>query len=285
MLFSKDHLTGARAMAISTLTTDMGLKDHYVAVVKGSILGLFPQAVIVDVSHQITPFDNAQAAFVLRNAYPAFPKGTVHLIGVNPGADAQTPHLVVMHDGHWFVGADNGIFSLLFDGKPQTLHALRMVSEPGDAAFPVKGVLARAACHLAQGGAVEAIAEPTVNFRQQLGFIPAMDHESIRGVVVHVDTYGNVVTNIHRDQFVALVKDHPFRITFGRSQYDIAVLNQTYDEGPQGERVALFGASGMLEIAVNKGVEGSGGGASRLFGLHVQDPVRVELRGQRALAS
>ncbi|MBK8338628.1 MAG: SAM-dependent chlorinase/fluorinase [Flavobacteriales bacterium] len=191
MLFFEGHHTGELAMAIITLTTDMGLKDHYVAVVKGTILGLFPQAVVVDVSHQITPFDNAQTAFALRNAYPAFPKGTVHAIGVNPGADAQTPHLAVLHDGHWFVGADNGIFSLLFDGKPQALHTLRMVTEPGDAAFPVKGVLARAACHLAQGGAVEAIAETTLNFRQQLGFHPGHGPRKHPRVVVHVDTYGN----------------------------------------------------------------------------------------------
>ena len=265
-------------MAIITLTTDMGVKDHYVAVVKGSILGQAPGAVIVDISHQITPFDNAQAAFVLRNAYPAFPAGTVHLIGIDPEAGPQTPHVVAAHDGHWFVGADNGIFSLLFDGRPQAVFTLRMVTDAADATFPLRGVLARAACHLAQGGAIDAIADPRARVRQQLGFVPALDQESIRGVVIHVDAYGNVVTNIHRDHFAAMVQDRPFRITFGRSQYDITALHRTYGEVPQGERLAFFGANGLLEIAVNKGVEGGGGGAARLFGLHVQDPVRVELK-------
>ncbi len=264
-------------MAIITLTTDMGIKDHYVAVVKGSILGLAPGVTIVDISHQITPFDNAQAAFVLRNAYPAFPTGTVHLIGIDPEAGPQTPHVAVSHGGQWFVGADNGIFSLLFGGRPQAVFGLRMVTDAADATFPLRGVLARAACHLAQGGPVEAIADPRSGVRQQLGLEPALDRESIRGAVIHVDAYGNVVTNIHRDHFAAMVQDRAFRITFGRSQHDITTLHRSYGEVPQGERVAFFGAAGLLEIAVNKGVEGGGGGAARLFGLHVQDPVRVEL--------
>ena len=100
--------------------------------------------------------------------------------------------------------------------------------------------------------------------------------EAIKGAVIHIDAYGNVVTNITRIHFNELVKAHTFKITFGRSMHDITAMSTTYSDVPAGERVAFFGATGFLEIAVNKGVDGTGGGASRLFGLRVRDSVRIE---------
>ena len=263
-------------MAIITLTTDMGLKDHYVAVVKGAIISQHPEARIVDISHGITPFDNAQAAFVLRNAYPEFPRGTIHIIGVNPETDGNTPHLVARHDGHYFVGADNGIFWLMFDGKPQEAFELTMKLDTDHLAFPTKNVLVKAACHLARGGTPDVIGRKVVVVKEQIGFRPAVDAQTIRGAIVYVDSYGNVVTNITKQLFNDIGKGRSFAISFGRSRNDIKELNKTYGDVPHGERVAFFGASGFLEIAVNKGVEGSGGGAARLFGLSPQDPVRIE---------
>ncbi|MCB0794841.1 MAG: SAM-dependent chlorinase/fluorinase [Flavobacteriales bacterium] len=263
-------------MQIITLTTDMGSRDHYVAVVKGSLLRLLPTANIVDISHDIAPFSNAQTAFVLRNAYPSFPEGTVHLIGVNPEADEHTPHVIVQSGGQYFVGADNGLFGLLFPERPDHVFKLDLPTGEADHSFPMRGVLAKAAAHLASGKDIAEISVEVDGVRQQLGFNPAADSESIRGAVIHIDGYGNVVTNIPRELFERIGGSRPFSITFGRSQYDIDEICNTYGDVPQGERVALFGSSGLLEIAVNKGVEGSGGGAARLFGLHVQDPVRVE---------
>lgn len=263
-------------MAIITLTTDMGLKDHYVAAVKGSILRRQPDVLIVDISHTIKPFDNAQAAFVLRQAYPDFPRGTIHIIGVNPEADGQTPHLVVRHDGHFFIGADNGIFSLLFDGRPQEAFELTMKLDDDHVAFPVKSVFVQAACHFARGGTPDVIGRKVVQIKEQIGFQPASDQTSIRGKVMYIDSYGNLVTNVRRQLFDEVGKGRTFRIGFGRSTDDITKLHTTYADVPHGERVAFFGASGLLEIAVNKGVEGSGGGAARLFGVNETDPVRVD---------
>jgi len=264
-------------MSIVTLTTDMGLRDHYVAVVKGALYSQVPDVRIVDITHTITPFDNAQTAFVLRHAYPEFPRGTVHLIGVNPEASGSTPHLVVRHDGHYFIGADNGIFPLLFDGKPQEAFELTMKLENDHATFPLKNVFVRAAAFLLQGGTPEVIGRKTVNLRSMMGLRPAVDNLSIRGSVIYVDGYGNVVTNIMKEQFHDLVKGQPFRIAFGRHANDIASISEQYSDVPQGERLAFFASSGHLTIAVNKGVEGVGGGASGLLGLHLNDAVRVEL--------
>jgi S-adenosylmethionine hydrolase len=247
-------------MAIVTLTTDMGLKDHYVAAVKGAILTQCPGTIIVDVSHLVKPFDIAEAAFVLRQAWPEFPKGTIHIIGVNPEADGRTPHLVVRHDDHYFIAADNGVFSLLFDGRPHEAFEITMKLDDDHAAFTTKTVFGR----------------KVAQTRELIGFQPTSDATSIRGKVVHVDTYGNLVTNVRKQLFNEVGKGRTFRIGFGRSEDDITKLHTTYADVPMGERVAFFGSSGLLEIAVNKGVEGSGGGASRLFGVGVSSPVRIE---------
>lgn len=263
-------------MAIITLTTDMGLKDHYVGAIKGAILSQHAEARIIDISHLIKPFNNSQAAFVLRNAYPEFPRGTIHIIGVNPEADGQTPHLVVKHDGHFFIGADNGIFALLFDGKPQEAYEITMKLDEDHVAFPTKSVFVKAACHLARGGTADVIGRKVVKIREQFGFQPATDANSIRGKVIYVDSYGNVMTNVRKQLFDDIGKGRTFRIGFGHSDDDIQKIHSTYGDVPQGVSVAFFSATGLLEIAVNKGVEGSGGGAARLFGLEEGDPIRVD---------
>jgi S-adenosyl-L-methionine hydrolase (adenosine-forming) len=264
-------------MAIITLTTDMGLRDHYVAAVKGAIHTQFPGATIVDISHSITPFDNGQAAFVLRNAYPEFPRGSIHIIGVNPEADGNTRHLVVRHDGHYFVGADSGIFPLLFDGRPHEAFELTMKLDTDHNTFPVKNIFVKAACHIARGGTPEVIGRKTVEVREQIGFRPVVLNDAIKGAVVHIDSYGNVVTNIMRSHFDEVIKGRPFKISFGRTMHDISVISSNYNDVPPGERVAFFGMNGHLEIAVNKGVAGAGGGAAQLLGLRVADTVRLEL--------
>jgi hypothetical protein len=263
-------------MAIITLTTDMGLKDHYVATVKGAIWSQYPEARIVDVSHCIKPFDNSQAAFVLRQAYPEFPRGTIHIIGVNPEADGQTPHIVARHDGQYFIGADNGIFSLLFDGMPHEAFELTMKLDQDHVAFPTRSVFVKAACHLARGGTPDVIGRKVVKLKEQIGFQPAVDAVSIRGKVLYIDSYGNLVTNVRKPVFDEVGKGRTFRIGFGVSDDDITTLHGTYGEVPMGERVAFFNATGMLEIAVNKGVEGAGGGAARLFGVEYEDTVRID---------
>lgn len=264
-------------MAIITLISDMGTSDHYVAAIKGAILSQWEKALIVDISHQIAPFNNMHAAFVLRNAWPEFPEGTVHIIGVNPEADGQTPHVVVRYKGHYFIGADSGIFSLLFDGPAEDIFELTLKPDGDHLTFPVKTLFVKAACHLAQGGTVELLGRRLPSLREQTSLQPVISVDSVKGHVIHVDRYGNVVTNITRDIFSGFVKHRPFVLSFGRNRDNISTIHKTYADVPPGERVAFFGDRGYLEIAVNKGVIGSGGGAAQLMGLAVNDPVRLEL--------
>lgn len=264
-------------MAIITLISDMGTRDHYVAAVKGAIHTQLEGATIVDISHAIAPFNNMHASFVLRNAWPEFPKGTIHIIGVNPEANGQSPHVVALYRGHYFIGADNGIFSLLFDGKPEELVEITIKLDTDHLAFPTKNIFVKAACHLARGGIAGALGRKLTAVKEQIHLRPVVLEDTIKGEVIHVDHYGNLVTNITKELFSNVVKHREFRISFGRAMNDITKIHKTYSDVPTGERVAFFGDSGYLEIAVNKGVVGAGGGAAQLLGLNVTSAVRLEL--------
>ena len=263
-------------MAIITLTTDMGTKDHYVAVVKGAIMVQEPSAVVVDITHEIRPFHTSEAAYVVRNAYSAFPPGTIHIVGVNPEADRFTAHVVAQHNGHYFIGADNGIFPLVFEGMPEEAYEITMKLDDDHAAFPTRTVFVKAACHLARGGRPETIGRKMGALKELFNIKPTVDERTIVGRVVYIDHYGNAMTNVRKQLFDAHRGGRAFRIHFGHSDDDLDQIHSTYGDVSNGVCMAFFNASGHLEIAVNKGVEGSGGGAARLLGLHENDAIRIE---------
>lgn len=236
-------------MAIITLTTDLGLKDHYVSAVKGAILSQLPDVTIVDISHLVPTFNIQQAAYILRNAYPNFPEGTIHIIGVNAEATVQTPHLGLLVAGHYFIGADNGIFSFLFDRVPDKIVELNIKQESDHLTFPTKDVFPIAACHLARGGTLEVIGSVVENFRESSYFKPANDNNSIRGNVMYVDNYFNVISNIPLQLFKDVGKGRPFTIYF--RNIDINSISKKYNDVGTAEMLALFNSAGYLEIAMN----------------------------------
>jgi S-adenosylmethionine hydrolase len=238
-------------MAIITLTTDLGLKDHYVAAVKGEILRQLPDVTIVDISHQVPTFNIQQAAYILKNAYPHFPDGTVHIIGVNAELSAQTPHIALQVSGQYFIGADNGIFSFLFDRIPDKIVELNIKQETELMTFPTKDIFTKAACHLARGGTLEIIGTPLENFREVSYFRPAIDNDSIRGNAMYIDSYHNIVFNISQQLFREVGKGRPFTIYF--RHLTLNSFNRNYNEVPAGEVLALFNSAGYLEIAQNQG--------------------------------
>ncbi|MBL4706144.1 MAG: SAM-dependent chlorinase/fluorinase [Flavobacteriales bacterium] len=263
-------------MGIITLTTDMGTRDHYVAAVKGAIYAQLTDANIVDISHHLPPFDIAQSAFILKNSYREFPKGTVHVIGIDPEASVDRAHLVVEYEGHFFIGADNGIFSILFDKLPENIFELNISQDNDDLTFPVKDVFTKAACHIARGGTPEIIGTRVEKIQQKQMYRPIIEENLIRGSVIYIDSYGNVITNITKSLFIQVAKGRAFKILFRSSAYSIDKISRKYAQVPEGEKIALFGSSEHLEIAINKGVEGSGGGANKLFGLKMYDTVTIE---------
>lgn len=261
-----------------TLTSDMGLKDYYVASVKGAIFSQLPDAKIVDVSHNIPPFDIVHAAFVIKNTFKDFPKNTIHIIGIDAATNNENKHLIVQNHDQYFIGSDNGIFSLIFDKQPDGAWAINRSEDLPEFSFPTKDVFVPIACHLARGGLPTVVGKPIEKLKTKQLFRPIIDKNSIKGMVCYIDKYGNLMTNISQKLFREVGKNRAFKIYLTKSEYSIQKIHQKYNEVPEGERVALFGSSGLLEIAINKGVQGSGGGASQLFGISINDIISLEFK-------
>jgi len=255
-------------MAIITLTTDLGSKDFYQAALKGSILTILPTATIVDITHEVPSFNISYAAFVLKNVYHYFPKGTVHLIGIDSVFSENTKYIGLKYHDHYFVGADNGIFSLLFDEKPDEIVELNIMQDLKYLHFPLVDIFVKAAIHLAKGGKLKDIGLPTANIEEKMLLNPVIEKD-IRGSVIYIDTFSNVITNITKELFTKIQRNRDFTLFFRKSE-TITQLSWHYNEVSEGEKLCLFGISNHLEIAINKGK------ASGLLGLHLGDIVRIQ---------
>ncbi len=271
-------------MGIITLTTDMGLNDHYVASLKGTIYSAVSNATIVDISHAVKPFDISEAAFLVASCYKDFPEGTVHVIGLDSepivnfgGADGSFPS-ILQFDNQYFVSNDNGFFgSFLGENVPQAFWRIDdVLSDPRLFKFPTKNMLIPVGLKLMKGEKIEQFASPFSEYKN--AFTPTAISESnlIKGHVIHIDHYGNAITNVHESLFERYGKDVPFILYFKKKDYFIDEISMAYNEVPQGEKVALFNENGHLEIAINRGANGSTGGAEQLFGLSSGDMIRIE---------
>ncbi len=257
-------------MPIITLTTDLGLKDFYVSSIKAGILTQCPEATIVDISHDVPKFDIAQAAFMIKNVIADFPPGTIHIIGVKAEASAATPHIAMYINGQYFIGADNGIFSLIFDQDADKVVELTINQDTDLLTFPTKDIFVKAACHIARGGTLEIIGGPKDAVIQRSLYRAVVNGSTIRGTIIYVDSYGNVVTNITEQLYREIGKSRPFTIYFRESRYKIKEIVKSYNQIEEGDALALFGATGYLEIAINSG------NASQLLGLNINETVRIE---------
>ncbi len=265
-------------MGIITLTSDMGLTDHYVAAVKASILAHTPQVSIVDISHNVRSFDIHEAAFLVRSVWQQFPMGTVHIVGINPEYSTEQTHLVVQYMSHYFIAADNGIFSLIFDEQPEDIFEISL-DQGMDWTFPMKGIFATVASHLSKGGTVEFVGQRIKKYRELISQRPFIDNNSIAGHVEYVDKYGNVYSNITKDLFEAEKKGRNFSILFKRALYTISAISKNYSDVIEGERLAMWATNGHLLIALNGGATDQGGGAAGLLSLKRGDIIRIEFNG------
>jgi S-adenosyl-L-methionine hydrolase (adenosine-forming) len=254
-------------MPIITLTSDWGQRDYFLGAVKGKILNLLPSATIIDISHGISPFNLKQASFIIRNSYPHFPKGTVHILSILTEKSEKTAHLAVKYDGQYFIGADNGIFSLIFEHNPEEIISISSNEKDGTE-IPARDRFVESAVHLASGQPIEQLGEPVSQWREQMHFLPVVSGDVIRGVVIYINQYENCVTNITRELFDKTSKERKFVIEFRGET--LKKISTSYQDVPIGEIAALFGSTGHLEIAINQG------NASSLLGLDINDPVRVE---------
>ena len=264
-------------MGIITLTTDLGNKDYYLSTVKGKIYSLDPEASIVDISNDIPPFDLNQACYALENSFEYFPEGSVHIIGVHPSKYDQVRHLACLYRGQYFIGADNGIFSLLFQEKPEKIHQIESGVEHGDdPIFEIREIFSVAAVHLASGGEIEDLGERGLILTERARLRPIVNPSLIKGHVINIDSYENAITNISRSTFEETVGDRGFQI-YANPTTSFKDIKKHYNEVPVGEIVALFGSSGLLEIGINQFNHEHNGGASSLLGMNIKDVIRIEI--------
>src|SRR6195952_1751393 len=188
-------------MAIITLTTDLGDKDIYQAALKGSILKLLPTVSIVDITNSVAAYNIQQAAFILKNSFYYFPDATVHLIGIDTLFNAYTKYLAVKYNNHYFVGADNGIFSLMFDTEPEEIVEINIMQDLKFLHFPLADIFVKAACHLAQGGTLAQFGLPVSDIEKKMNLHPIVEKNLIKGSVIYIDSFQNVITNITKEFF------------------------------------------------------------------------------------
>ena len=273
-------------MAIITLTTDFGLKDHFVGALKGSIYKELSDAKIVDISHDISPFDIQECAYILENSYKSFPDGTIHIIGVDSEPTQENQHIVVFLDGHYFITANNGVIGLLTSEiNPQKVVEIN-IPNPLNGSFPVMDVFIQVACHIARGGTLEVVGKPFDQLKDLIGFLPSVTDggNKIIGSVIYIDNYGNVVTNIRKKFFDTIGKGRDFELNARTNT--IKKINNTYSEiinfdldkdqrkGP-GDLLALFNSSDYIELAIYKSNLNTVGGASSLLGLDYRDTITI----------
>ena len=261
-------------MSIITLTTDLGTKDHYVAIIKGEIYKQIKDINIVDISNDISKFDIQEAAFVFKNCYKNFPDGTVHIIGVNEELSNENQHLAIQINNQFIIGPDNGIFSLIFDEVfPEKIVELNIPLESDILTFAIKDVFIKAACHFVRGGTIEMIGRPLTDFQNKVTSLKAViSPNSIKGSVMHIDSYGNATTNINKELFNKIRKGRDFEILYGKETEKVTKIVSKYKDVTEGERLAIFSTNGNLEISMNQG------NANKLLGLEIYDIIRIEFK-------
>lgn len=260
------------ARGIVTLTTDFGLADHFVGVMKGVILGINPSAQIVDISHQVSPFEIPEAGFLIAQAWQYFPKHTVHVVVVDPGVGTLRRPILVEAGGHYFVGPDNGVFSMIYATGPHKVRAItaeRYFVRPVSRTFHGRDVFAPVAARLSRGVAPTRFGRLIRDYARQEFYQAVRTGKRIwTGTVLRVDRFGNLITNFRLAEFPA-VATRPFLLRAGAET--IVRFARTYAECPPGELCLIEGSSGYLEIAMHQA------SAAKRLGCGVGAPVELTI--------
>ncbi len=239
---------------VITLTTDFGLQDYYVSAMKAVILDIAPDVRMIDISHDIPSQDIMAGSWILKNSAMLFPEGTVHTVVVDPGVGTDRNAVAVNIEDQYFVGPDNGIFSLLTQEHDYT--AVRLNNEQYwrdemSKTFHGRDIFAPVAAHLSEGVPMEELGEPLDELVTYRWTVPIADKDGLEGMVIHIDKFGNLVTNISSTQIEDVIGDKSVKIYVGNTILDEIVT--TFGAVAEGEPMAFIGSSGMLEVGINKG--------------------------------
>jgi len=242
---------------IITLTTDFGLNDHFVGAMKGVILEIVPEAAIVDISHAVQAFDVLDGAIAISQAYSYFPNGTVHVVVVDPGVGTTRRPIMASSDGYHFVAPDNGVLSMVY-AKEERIHVRHVTSDhyfrqPVSNTFHGRDVFAPVAAYLAKQVDSHKFGDEIEDFVRFAAPRPKPAGDNrIRAVVLKVDRFGNLITNVTPQDVPALFSGKPdlFKIVVGSKE--VTEIQTSYAEGAPGQVFGILGSMGYLEIAANR---------------------------------
>lgn len=239
-------------MPLLTLTSDIGQQDFLIGAVKGQLLQTNPAFSLIDITHNLSPFNYPQSAYVCRNAIKNFPPGTFHLVLVNLFDEKPEHLLMAEHNGHFIGCADNGLLTMILEEVPQKTVALGLDKNQQKNTLYCASVFAKAFTELDSGKKIEDIGDAGVSIHVKNPLRPMLGNDYIEGQIIFIDNFENVIVNIHKDEFEEQRKGRSFKIVFKRDEV-IDRISDTYADVPEGEKLALFNAAGYLEVAINKG--------------------------------
>jgi len=243
-----------------TLTSDIGQQDYLVGAVKGGLLQINPSFTLIDISHNISPFNYPQAAYVCRNAIRNFPSGTFHIVMVNL-FDKRRDHLLLVEHKDQYIGcADNGLITMILEETPQKIVALPLDNSKQKNTLNCAKVFAEAYQNILEGNTVEECGDPEISIEVKNPLRPLRGEKYIEGQIIFIDNFENVIINITREEFEEQRRGRSFKIVFKRDEI-IEKISETYADVHESEKLALFNSANYLEIAINKG------NAAGLFGL------------------
>ncbi len=273
-------------MSIITLTTDYGNKDYSVSELKAKIYNEISDVRIVDISHNISPFNLTEAAYIIKSAYRHFPQGSIHIIGVESDLTPENAHIAMKFDNNYFIGADNGVFSMIIDDfKADSIVEINIHKNYNNV-ISANDVFVKIATHLSRDGKLEVIGKPIDSIKEIKDIKPVIsnDNNQILGSVIYIDNYGNVVTNITEKIFNDVSKSRPFNIYARNVKFD-KIYNNYSDaidytipkekREEDGKKIALFNSLGYLELSIYKSNPATVGSASTLFGLNYRDQISI----------
>lgn len=248
-------------MPLLTLTSDIGQQDYLVGAIKGQLLKINPGFNLIDISHNISPFNFPQAAYTCRNAIFNFPPHSYHLILVSLFEKKPEQLLLAYHNEQYILCADNGLLTMILEDKPELIIGLPLPKTSNKSTLYCTQVMGEAIDRLQSGTRLQDIGIPDVSFVEKNHLRPLLGDDWIEGQIIFIDKFENIIVNITRSQFEEQRRNRNFKIIFKRDEV-IERLSDTYADVPEGEKLALFNSAGYLEIAINKG------NAAGLFGLH-----------------
>ena len=273
-------------MAIITLTTDYGNKDYSVGSLKAKLISSIDNIKIVDISHDISPFNLAEAGYVLEGAFRDFPEGTIHILSVDSELTPENKHIAIMYEGSFFIGANNGVFSLIFrDKRPDQIVEINLHSN-FNSDISADELFVKVASHIYRSGPLNVVGTELKTIKEITNLRPVINKEmnQILGSVIYIDNYGNVVTNITEKLFKEVSKTRAFTINARNVKFSKIHKNysdaidfnlEKKDREEDDKKIALFNNLGYLQLSIYRSNPQTVGSASTLFGLNYRDAVSI----------